>query len=164
MSNKSSLVRVFRRVRSSADNNLFDAFNDVLTGGAGDDILVGDVGYVEGDVGHDIFFNVFDSTGVDNSFDVFNDSISGGAGDDLLVGDVGLLNNASPIFIDVTDINGGDTFKVFSDTLNGDGGNDIIFGDFASGDLAAAVIGDFTPAGTRSDTASSAKVGRHGGR
>ena len=119
---------------SAGDNNTFTLFNDTLTAGTGDNTLVGDVYYDNGD--ERVLIDVVNSYyGEDNTFKLFNDTMTGGAGDNHMVGDVYFDNALGISSIQQTVITvsnfGGDnnTFSAFNDTMTSLDGTDIMVGD-----------------------------------
>jgi hypothetical protein len=133
-----------------ADNNVFSVFNDTLTGGGEDDILVGDV-FRNGDIsGGNVNLAVSNSNGADNTFNAFNDRLTGGGGDDILVGDLYLLESGGrqDHLLEVEMFYGGNgshnTAKAFNDTLTGGAGNDVLVGDVLYEDFDQAPPNDIT--------------------
>lgn len=98
--------------------NVVSAFCDTLIGGAGDDLLVGDV--------YGTFFNNSSIEGSStNTISAFRDSLLGGAGNDSLFGD-GEDDIAFVPDLVSGDFNGRDL--VFADTLRGGDGDDLLNG------------------------------------
>lgn len=128
-------------------HNRLIAFNDILTGGQGQNRLVGDVlttgkGTVElvADVGHGDLKGV---AGTNNAADVFSDRLVGGAQDDEMVGDIARARAVGDITLVATAGNGGfgglrttggdggsgNQAQAFNDDLRAGLGSDLLVGD-----------------------------------
>ncbi|MBK8176139.1 MAG: calcium-binding protein [Rhodospirillales bacterium] len=143
-------------------NNTAAAFNDILTGGDGNDVLVGDLAASFADGAP---FELTRATlsvrvgaqgaagaangGADNVVQAFDDTLAGGNGDDLLVGDVFLaidtLDQRLILRIDAAG-DAGNQMTAFRDRLDGGDGNDTLYGDFFDG--AAGFSALLSPGGT----------------
>ncbi len=146
---------------AGGSDNTVTAFNDRLTAGIGDDILVGDVTHSDdGDVGMSAKAGTGgfaradnqDSTGdagaggIDNAVTAFNDHLTAGVGDDILVGDVRHAGGGR-VSLSATAGSGdygivfyegdggaggnGNTVTAFNDRLTAGVGDDIVCGDVA---------------------------------
>ena len=137
---------------SGGVNNTFDAFGDVLLGGLGNDLLVGDMmlegqdGAVNGEV--DVFIDVSGN----GDINLFNDHLCGDAGDDTLYGDFFADDGGSfnitfnglgyLAFLDTLDSEDF-TLTLFEDKLDGASGNDDLIGGFGDDTLIGG-LGDDT--------------------
>lgn len=122
----------------SQSNDTLLAFNDILIGGAGNDVLVGDMLAIINDEG-----DISDTTGTgvglyeadDKQLIAFNDSLVGGAGNDILVGDKALVIEGSGSISSVTSFsncsyeNNNNTINQFNDILDAGSGDDLLVGD-----------------------------------
>ncbi len=145
-----SIYHSYSDSQNSASNNTFNAFNDTMTMGFGEGVMVGDV-FAEGACGEGgldielVAHNRADYNGkaTDNTFDVFNDTITGHDRDDTLVGDVYVfgskLHQLEMRLDNDTDRDGDGnvassdasrtTFEGFNDTIDGRDGNNLLIGD-----------------------------------
>jgi len=126
---------------ASANGNTFHAFNDSLTGGGGDDRLVGDVSAYQSGCSNTVTFDVHNVINSDlgvasadnNTFVLFNDTIAGGDGNNFMVGDAAVygtepyVNHVNFTVLDEGGYN--NTFTAFNDSITGGSGADSITGD-----------------------------------
>jgi Ca2+-binding RTX toxin-like protein len=117
-----------------ADNNSFNAFNDSMTSGDGNDEMAGDVAlFGNGNDNTDsVNFSVLNFAGDNNTFTAFNDTMTGGGGDDAMTGDVYMEGaENSNVTVSIADNGGGtgNVFSLFNDTLDGGDGDDTLVGD-----------------------------------
>jgi Ca2+-binding RTX toxin-like protein len=124
----------------------FQGGDDHLSGGNGDNLLVGDIGTLNftaksGDTlgAEDASTARISSQGAQlDQFFMGNDSIAGGNGNDVMVGDVNQIN-ISAIASLASGLDSGGGVRILSDylhggndSLNGGNGNDSLFGDVQS--------------------------------
>jgi hypothetical protein len=124
------------------DQNDVFAFSDMLEGGSGRDLLVGDVwsggsgevvlNLATGADGSSPWGYDWSNGGVGNQAAAFNDDLDGGDGDDLLVGDVYFTGSGATVTVNVEGTEG-NTVAAFRDTLTGGDGADTLYGDFFDG-------------------------------
>lgn len=139
----------------------FQGGDDHLSGGNGDDVLVGDIGTLNFTAksadtlgAEDFSFARISSQGAQlDQFFMGNDSLDGGNGNDTLVGDVGQIN-ISAIASLAAGLDSGGGVRILSDylqggndSLDGGNGNDSLYGDvqsivtFEHGGIAPLVAG-----------------------
>jgi len=145
-------------VRGFANGNEFNAFNDMLTAGGGDDQMAGDVAafmFIFGSGVNDHDANVI-SLGIsnvasysaqanDNIFNAFNDTMMGGDGHNQMVGDVfasmsindpgACTANSVHLFLldtqlnNTSDVASHNIFNAFNDSMTAGSGADQMVGD-----------------------------------
>ncbi len=115
---------------AGSSGNTVSAFQDSLSGGVGDDTIIG-----EGEnVGDNESIRIMVAGDAGNSVAAFGDAIDGGVGNDRLYGDFRYAPDACNI--DAFDISGGANASVFSDRIRAGLGNDSIHGGFGADDMA----------------------------
>lgn len=135
--------------RNGGAGNFVDALRDTLSGGAGDDVLIGDLVFATPPNRFDIRI----AGEADDEILAFADILVGGAGDDRLIGDFGgfvpdiridgAFVDRGALFADR--LRGGDgadflAGNLGSDTLTGGEGSDVFF--FQGGDLFSIATGN----------------------
>ncbi|MBK8175881.1 MAG: hypothetical protein IPK66_11625 [Rhodospirillales bacterium] len=128
---------------AGGDGNLVDVSNDRLTGGAGDDTLIGDIARDDLSIEHGLSLTIRIDAGSDGSAETpggtgnavvaFCDTLIGGNGDDLLCGDY--LGGYYAEFDLRGD--GGNTMSAFRDDLQGGSGNDTLLGETINDDYSS---------------------------
>jgi hypothetical protein len=127
---------------TGGDDNVLSAFNDLIAGGDGADVLVGDVYRIldPGAISLAVEAGADKSGagGEGNRVRAFSDDISGGEGNDLLVGDVYRQDFPDDVSVSIAGT-AGNEIVAFADYLRGGDGDDRLYGDFLD------ASGDFTP-------------------
>jgi hypothetical protein len=119
--------------RNGGLGNVIGAFNDTCSGGAGDDVLVGDFVFAVLPTG----FLVRIEGEADDEILAFADSLDGGSGDDRLLGDFGSV-------VPDIDIEGAFVAResLFADRLSGGEGDDFLAGNLGADTLEGGAGAD----------------------
>ena len=136
---------------AGGNHNTVVAFNDLLNGGTGGDLIVGDV-YQGGDAGNDVLISIKSghpaSGNGGNSVSAFNDRLLGGTGDDFLIGDAYHPGDPENVRVTIDSYAGPNAIHAFQDVLDGGFGSDFLVGDFladpGSDPAQLTIIGSFT--------------------
>ncbi len=162
------------------NNNTVASFNDTIDGGAGDDIVVGDVYALKGGT---ITLNAAAGSGGTlppgrgdapgnggeaNTVKAFNDLICGGSGNDRIIGDV-FAGGTSSVALTVDAGSGSDALDAFygeGDGQGGNGNNVLAFNDvLKAGSGNDTIVGDVSHSGsgnvTLSTSAGTGGVGQY---
>ncbi len=132
------------------DNNTVDAFADILFGGTGGDLLIGDA-FQNTDPTQDIDFFLKAGAagsggslgGTGNTLNAFSDSLFGNQGDDFLIGDSFRVSGTDAIEVLVAG-SAGNTINAFQDHLDGGLGSDRLIGDFFGGGTSDPALLDIS--------------------
>jgi hypothetical protein len=161
---------------AGGSDNAISAFNDDLDGGAGNDLIVGDV-YVKngsssvalsatvGSGGDQDEYGTGSSGGDSNTGSCFNDVLEGGGNEDTLVGDVWSDGSGEIVLNVVAGADGegtdrgvggsggvGNEVTAFNDALDGGDGDDLLVGDVCYTGVGGTVT--VTVEGTAGNTVS----------
>ena len=152
-----------------ADDNTFNMFNDDLTGGAGGDLLIGDLyftGLTPAADTDDLHISLREEDDP-NTFNMFNDTLTGGDGADALWGDflidididgnMDLGGGMLELDLSGIDVTANDT--LFNDVIGGGAGADAIWGQLGDDTLTGDAGGDTFFFGTLLDGGSSGVTG-----